>query len=149
MTLTLDFFTKYFQGRWFTQTNTYLIRTKKQKLYLKELNILTTNIEGKSYIKKKDDKNTLLNGYNTDCNQLLNVYKTNSLDKSNIVKTNIKQIENDLFKVNYLDIKDKYTYEEYIYLIHTNLMFSVGILKNKNRYSYYGIIITSYIKLKS
>nr|ARW68691.1 hypothetical protein [Palisada sp.] len=149
MNLTLDFFAKNFQGRWFTQTNTYLLGTKRQKLHLKELNILITKIKDKGYIIKKDNRNTLLNIYNKDYDELLRIYKANNLNNRNIVETNIGQIENNLFKVNYINIKNKYNYEEYIYLIHTNLMFSVGILKNRNNYSYYGIIITSYIKLKS
>nr|YP_010937656.1 hypothetical protein RMF01_pgp114 [Palisada intermedia]WKW95771.1 hypothetical protein [Palisada intermedia] len=65
------------------------------------------------------------------------------------MEINLKQIENNLFKVNYTIIKSKYIYEEYIYLINNNLMFSIGILKNNHNYNYYGVAITSYIKLKN
>nr|YP_010951731.1 Chromophore lyase CpcS/CpeS homolog [Laurencia elata]WMP12670.1 Chromophore lyase CpcS/CpeS homolog [Laurencia elata] len=145
--LTIDFFTENFAGKWFTQISTYLLKRKRHKLNLKELYILVNNTKNKSFIENNSDKHVSINVCKQELSKQLRIHKVNYLNTK--MQINFKQIENNLFKVNYTIIKSKYIYEEYIYLIHNNLMFSIGILKSKYNYNYYGVTITSYIKLKN
>nr|YP_010951516.1 Chromophore lyase CpcS/CpeS homolog [Laurencia catarinensis]WMP12455.1 Chromophore lyase CpcS/CpeS homolog [Laurencia catarinensis] len=144
--LNADFFTENFAGEWFTQVSTYLLRRKIHKLNLKELYIIVNYTKNNSFIEDKTDQNVLINVCIQELSKQLRIHKADYLNTKIDIK--LKQIENNLLKANYTTIKSKYVYEEYIYLIHSNLMFSIGILKNKYNYSYYGITITSYIKLK-
>nr|YP_009391629.1 hypothetical protein [Laurenciella marilzae]ARW59773.1 hypothetical protein [Laurenciella marilzae] len=146
MTLSLDFITEYFTGKWFTQLSTYLVNTHKQELYLKDLDICITKIQNKNYIISKNYQSIAINISNETLNRELQLHKVNHLN--NTIYVIFDRIEDNLFKINYTITRSKYTYEEYLYLINQNLMFSIGILRNKYNYGYYGIITTSYIKLK-
>nr|YP_010951949.1 Chromophore lyase CpcS/CpeS homolog [Laurencia obtusa]WMP12888.1 Chromophore lyase CpcS/CpeS homolog [Laurencia obtusa] len=144
--LTVNFLTENFAGKWSTQISTYLLKRKRHNLKLKELYIFVNNTKNKSCIENTIDKHVSINVCAQELSKELRIHKVNYLNTK--MEINFKQIENNLFKVNYTIIKSKYIYEEYIYLIHNNLMFSIGILKSKYNYNYYGVIITSYIKLK-
>lgn len=144
--MTVDFLTENFTGKWFTQISTYLLKRKRHQLNLKELYILINRTKNKSFIENNSDKYVSINVCKQELGKQLKIHKINYLNTQ--MEINLKQIENNLFKVNYTIIKSKYIYEEYIYLINNNLMFSIGILKNNHNYNYYGVAITSYIKLK-
>lgn len=144
---TLNFFTQYIKGKWFVQNNIYLLSTKKRVSYLRELNIEVSQTSGVSYITNQNRKNIAININNQYSNKFLSIHTINKSNKT--TKSTFKHTDNSFIKVNYATIKKKYYYEEYMYIVNTNLIFSIGILKNKYNYSYSGIIITSYIKLKT
>nr|WMP11819.1 Chromophore lyase CpcS/CpeS homolog [Laurencia australis]WMP12030.1 Chromophore lyase CpcS/CpeS homolog [Laurencia australis] len=144
--LNVNFLAEKFDGKWSTQISTYLLRRKKYKLNLKELYIIVDNTSNKSFIESNSGKHVSINVCKQEFSKQLKIDKVNYLNAK--IKINLKQIEKNLFKANYIIIKSKYIYEEYIYSINNNLMFSIGILKNKYNYNYYGITVTSYIKLK-
>lgn len=145
--MTVDFLNENFVGKWFTQISTYLLKRKRHKLDLKELCIIVNNTNHKNFIENNGDKHVVINISKEKLSKLLIIHKVNYLNTK--MEINFKQIENNLFKVNYKTIKRTYIYEEYIYLINNNLMFSIGILKKKYNYKYYGVTITSYIKLNN
>ena len=143
--LNIDFFNTNTKGKWIAQTNTHILKTKKQQLYLDDLNIIINKTYYKSSITKNSQKNTLIYINNISSHQLLIIYKANET----IIKATCQKIDKYLIEVNYKNIHNKYHYTEFIYLINKNLMFSVGILKDKHSYNYYAINITSYIKLNN
>lgn len=142
---TINFFTTYIAGKWFAQNNIYLLNTKKRASYLRELNIIITKTHGENSISSQKTNNIAMNINNISLSKALKFYTTNNSNRT--TPTTFKQIDNNLIKVNYATINNKYYYEEYMYLVNRNLIFSIGILKNKYKYSYSGVIITSYIKL--
>nr|YP_009944576.1 hypothetical protein [Osmundea sinicola]QFR99870.1 hypothetical protein [Osmundea sinicola] len=137
----INFFDQHIEGKWLTQNNNYILNTKKRKSYLRELNIQVTQTPVISHITSKHTQNIMVHINHLCKNKVLRIYKINHS------KTTCEQIDHRLIKVNYTKIENKYYYEEYIYLFNANLIFSVGILKNKHKYNYIGIMITSYIKL--
>nr|ARW60185.1 hypothetical protein [Laurencieae sp.] len=147
MISTSDFFTVSFQGKWFTQTNTHLLKEKKQKVFLKELCILTNKAKDKSSITKKDENSVIINIDNRNFIKLLKVHKQTKLRVT--INAIFQPINYNLFKINYSIIKNKYIYEEYIYFVNNNLMFSMGLVKSIYNNKYYGTVVTSYIRLMS
>nr|CRF40102.1 Hypothetical protein orf145 [Laurencia snackeyi] len=145
--MTVDFLTENCTGRWFTQISTYLLKRKKHKLNLKELCIIINKTKKQSSIENNNGKHTLINVCKPQLSKQLRINKVNYLNIK--MEISLNQIENNLLKANYITINNKYIYEEYIYSIHKNLIFSIGILKSKDNYKYYGVTITSYIKLKN
>nr|ARW68284.1 hypothetical protein [Chondria sp. (in: red algae)] len=135
---------RYFQGSWFSQTNVYMINSKKQKQFKRTLSLIL-NKTRKSNIKWFTNDNKMKAKFNI--HNTLKLHKNIFLNEN--INLTIKVLSINLLKVDYGIILNNFIYEEYIYMIHNNLMFSSGILKEIKHHKYLGIVISSYIKLNN
>nr|YP_009392250.1 hypothetical protein [Osmundaria fimbriata]ARW60812.1 hypothetical protein [Osmundaria fimbriata] len=142
-----------FQGKWFSQTNTYLLNSKKHKKYRKKIIVLIKN----KYINIYSQ--SLLKLYSNNVrlsNQLLykNINITNnqtvfSGNLTNITKQklNFKLINKNSMKMESQFFLNDIIYEEYLYQISHRFIISIGFLKSLSKFKYIGVTITSYIKI--
>nr|ARW64135.1 hypothetical protein [Chondria sp. (in: red algae)] len=142
-----NFELKYFEGLWISQNNIYLMKNKTQRNWSKNLSFI--------YIQNTISKRALDNNIQQ---MVLDIYINSIKDISLISKRvnvkkkinlHIKKINRNLLQINYESINKTFTYEEYIYTINKNLVFSTGILKNKRHNKYLANTISSYIKRKN
>nr|ARW63711.1 hypothetical protein [Chondria sp. (in: red algae)] len=137
----------YLRGSWFSQTNAYLIKHKTQRVLKKKLQLLLS----------KSHKGNIM--FCNDNHQITAKFKIQSIRGilglprnillNNNIDISIERLNLNLFKINYHIIQYNFTYEEYIYTIDNNLMFSSGILKDIGHNRYLGVIISSYIRLQN
>ena len=147
MTYQTNLFNKYFQGSWYSQTNLYLMKEKIQKKSHDTL-LLSLNKKTKNHITWHYDTNYIETMLNIkDLKFCAGYSATMFINKT--ISIFIEILNKNLFKVKYTSIIGNITYEEYIYSIDDNLIVSNGILKNTKDNQYIGLIVNSYIRIKS
>lgn len=149
MQLYSNHFFKNLQGNWISQKNIYFLNNKKQNKYKEQISIIQykniIDLYQEELYKYKiniiSKKNQLNQEYST-----LNIYPKKIIKKIDRVSKlyKIYFISNNLLKIQSNSINNKFTYNEYIYLINPNFKISIGILTKSKKYI--ATILTSYIK---
>lgn len=151
MQTTFKSFIEYCHGEWLLQTNTYILHSKVQRTYQQKIIIC---IDGKNLeIEDKENKLYTYSKFNLE-KRINKISKKQILDSKELSKVqdaifNVDITEPKLLRSSVLINDQHLVYEEYIYLIDTNMMISVGLMKRFGKSNYLTIKLTSHIKLKA
>nr|YP_010170948.1 hypothetical protein K8K75_pgp118 [Chondria tumulosa]QSD57089.1 hypothetical protein [Chondria tumulosa] len=147
MTTNNNLVNRYLKGSWFSQTNIYILNTKQKKILTKQLCVTFNKVKNTHKISNtnhnKITSNFNLNTSNLECK----IAKISIME--NKINAIIEMLNKNLFKFKSYINNNNLIYEEYLYIINNNLMFSTGTLKRLNDSKYLGITVNSYIKLKT
>nr|YP_009395364.1 hypothetical protein [Polysiphonia infestans]ARW64344.1 hypothetical protein [Polysiphonia infestans] len=150
-----NFFLRYIQGEWFLQENLFLVKNSKQ---MKKENFFYFNkIEDYLFYNKKNISVSKINNYTIRLSEPQNNNKKgmNYLFLMNFNKNKAIQyffhlnfIRKGLFKSKKFHIYEKFTQNEYIYLVNQNIIIIVTLAKNLKG-KYLGMKISSCIKKRT
>ena len=136
-------------GRWFTRTDSKVLGTKKYRVSTNFVTIRGTHkIDSTTLLKR--NRTSIFFGKNGTNEKSITTIKR-LIEANSQVIINVIFLGSNLVKMNYnynvntTSIK----YEEYLHVVSENLMVSLGILKDSFNNQYYGVTITSYIRMPS
>nr|YP_009395157.1 hypothetical protein [Bryothamnion seaforthii]ARW63925.1 hypothetical protein [Bryothamnion seaforthii] len=138
-------------GKWLSNTNIYFLDKKSQKASRKEVSIQTHNrmfVLDNSTLLKSDIVRVHFQPQETNkVSKILRKInlKSNKINSQLIAKLTLTS--NASLKIAYFISEHNIIYEEYLYLINSNFIVSIGYLKNVDQKQYLSIIVSSYIRL--